>query len=105
MPSKKAKTGQQYTIDGKTFVWTSTEAEVEIRIPMRLKLKTIRAMSGRNLDDLETMFDLLDAVAPGQGDALDELDVNEFQAMFDAWQGEYNALSGATLGEASSSPS
>lgn len=104
MPSKKAKTGQQYAIDGKTFVWTSPEADVEIRIPMRLKLKTIRAMSGRNLDDLETMFDLLDAVAPGQGEALDELDVNEFQAMFDAWQTEYNALSGATLGEASSSP-
>jgi hypothetical protein len=104
MPAKKTKGGQQYAIDGKTFVWTSTEADVEIRIPMRLKLKTIRAMSGRNLDDLETMFDLLDAVAPGQDAELDELDVNEFQAMFDAWQTEYNALSGATLGEASSSP-
>jgi hypothetical protein len=104
MPSKKSKTGQQYTIDGKTFVWTSTEAEVEVKIPMRIKLKTLRAFSGRNLDDFETMFDLLDAVAPGQAEALDEMDLNEFQVMFDAWQTEYNALSGATLGEASSSP-
>ena len=103
MPTKKSKQGQPYSIDGKTFVWTSEDADVEVRIPMRIKLKTLRAMSGRDLDNLETMFDLLDAVAPGQGEAIDELDVNEFQRMFGAWQDEYNALNGASLGEASGS--
>lgn len=105
MPTKKTKTGQQYRIDGKRFEWTPEEGGDPITIPLRMKLRILRGMAGKDLDDVGTMFDLLDAIAPGQGDALDDLDVNEFQRMFEAWQTEYTSLNGASLGEAPGSPS
>lgn len=87
----------RYAINGKTFTWT-TEDEDQITIPLRIKLKLIRGMAGRELD-ADAMFDILDALIPDQADTLDEMDVNDFQAMFISWQGEYERLSGASLGE------
>lgn len=98
MPEKTTESGKTYKVSDKSFTWT-TDADGTVKIPLRLKMKTLRAMSGRNLDDLETMFDLIDAVAPGQEAVIDEQDVNDFQAMFAAWQKEYNDLTGSTLGE------
>lgn len=97
MPAKKTKAGQQYRVDGKRFVWT-TEDGAEVVIPLRIKLKVVRQMAGRDLDNA-AMFDMLEALIPDQADALDEMDVNDFQAMFVAWQSEYNAVTGATPGE------
>src|SRR5438045_3122710 len=97
MPARTAPAGQKYKVDGKTFIWT-TEDGAEIRIPMRVKLGVIRKMSGRDLD-AAAMFDIIEAIAPGQGDVLDDTDVNDFSACFQAWQTEYQALSGATPGE------
>lgn len=98
MPEKTTKTNKRYRIDGKTFTWT-TEDGVEVNIPMRVKLKIIRQMSDRDMD-AGAMFDMLEAIAPGQADVFDEMDiVTDFQPMFETWQSEYNALSGATPGE------
>lgn len=103
MPEKKTQNGEPYKIDGKTFTWT-TDDGVDVSIPLRVKLKVIRSMAERDLD-ADAMFEILDAIAPGQGELIDDMDVNDFQAMFTTWQREYQALSGASLGEASSSSS
>lgn len=102
MPEKTAANGSTYTVDGKQFVWTTDEG-AEVRIPLRIKLKVIRSMRGRDLNDLDTMFDILEAIVPDQADTLDEQDVLDFQAMFSTWNAEYKTMSGATLGESSSS--
>lgn len=96
MPTKKAN-GKQYAINGKTFTWTTDEGGT-VEIPMRLKLKVIRELADREMD-ASAMFDILERVIPGQADALDEMDVNDFSAMFQTWQTEYQKLSGAALGE------
>lgn len=97
MPSKTTDAGKSYEVDGKTFTW-HTEDGGDVTLPMRIKLKVIRAMGDRDLDT-NAMFDILEAIAPGQGDVLDEMDLNEFTRMFTAWQAEYQQLSGASLGE------
>lgn len=93
MPTKT-----RYKIDGKTFTWT-TEEGAEVKIPMRIKLKVIRSLADQGEMDSTVMFEMLEKLIPNQTDALDEMDVNDFVAMFNAWQTEYNALSGASLGE------
>lgn len=109
MPTKTSESGREYEIDGKTFVWHPEDDEgntgslTAIRIPMRIKLKVIRALADRDLDDAAAMFDLLEAVIPGQADAIDEMDMNDFVDMFGTWQTEYTALNGASLGESSRS--
>lgn len=97
MPTKNATNGTQYKVDGKTFTWTTDEGAT-ITIPMRLKLGVIRNMAGRELD-AAAMFDIIDTIAPGQAEVLDDQDVNDFTAMFRTWQQEYTALQGATPGE------
>lgn len=97
MPEKKTKADKPYRIDGKKFIWTTDEGDT-VTIPLRIKLGVIRAMSGKELDT-GTMFEMIDKIAPGQEDVLDEQDVNDFQSMFTTWQREYNALNGATPGE------
>lgn len=110
MTTKKTDAGREYDIDGKTFTWHPLDDDDQpgnleaVRIPLRLKLKVIRSMADRDLD-AGAMFAILEALIPNQAEALDEMDVNDFQAMFEAWQGEYNALSGASLGEPSRSAS
>jgi hypothetical protein len=97
MPEKKTKADKRYDIDGKTFVWITDEGAT-VKIPMRIKLGVIRAMADRELST-DVMFEMIDKIAPGQADVLDEQDVNDFQQMFVTWQAEYNKLSGASLGE------
>ena len=97
MPTKTTKSAQKYQVDGKAFIWTTEDGDT-ITIPLRIKLKVIRGMAGRELD-ADAMFDMLDKLVPDQSDAIDEMDLNDFQAMFSAWQSEYESLSGATLGE------
>jgi hypothetical protein len=103
MPEKTTEDGRKYTIDGRMFTWT-TEDGSEVKIPMRVKLKVIRQMTDRDMD-AAAMFDILEQVAPGQGEVLDEMDiVTDFEPMFSTWQDEYNALTGASLGESPRSP-
>ena len=108
MPTKKTATGREYEVDGKRLVWHPLDDDDEpgnladVVIPLRLKLKLIYSMAGRDLD-AAAMKDILDAVIPNQADALGEMDLNDFQAMFNTWQAEYQALSGASLGESSAS--
>lgn len=99
MPTKASETNKskRYSIDGKTFTWITDEGD-RIVLPMRIKLKVVRALADRTMD-VSAMFDIIDAIAPGQSEVLDEMDVNDFSACFTAWQAEYQALTGATLGE------
>lgn len=88
---------EQYTVSGRTFTWTTEDGEA-VEIPLRIKLKVIRSVADRELD-AAAMFDLLEQIIPGQTDVLDEMDIHDFESMFSAWQREYQARSGATLGE------
>ena len=86
----------------KVFTWT-TEDGVNIEIPLRIKMRVLRSIGvGRDLD-AGAMFDMLDAIMPGQSDVLDDMDVADFQACFTAWQTAYQGQTGATLGESSDS--
>jgi hypothetical protein len=108
MPEKTTKDGRTYRIDGKAVYWPPEDDDgvqgnlPEIRIPLRLKMKTVLSLGGRAMDNT-VMNDLLAAVIPDQADALGEMDVNDFQDMFATWQSEYNTLTGASLGESSGS--
>ncbi len=97
MPKKTTGDGRKYEVKDRTLIWTTEDGDT-VTIPMRLKLKVIRSVSGRDLD-VAAMFDILDKIAPDQSESLDEMDVNDFSAMFTTWQDEYNALTGATPGE------
>lgn len=104
MPTKETATGRKYEVDGKRFVWHPLDDEgdagnlPDVTIPLRIKLKVIRSMSEDNLD-ASAMFRMLEALIPDQGETLDEMDVNDFVAMFTTWQAEYNSVTGATPGE------
>jgi hypothetical protein len=101
---KTAKTGQTYSVSKKTFVWTTDEGAT-VRIPMRIKLGLLRSIGDKEVDDVGTRFEMIDLLAPGQADVMDEQDVNDFQAMFSTWQEEYNLLNLAALGESEGSSS
>lgn len=104
MPSKTTKADASYEVDGKMFIWHPIDDDdvrgnlEEVRIPMRIKLKVIRDLAGKDLD-AGRMFEVLERIIPDQAEALDEMDLNDFQQMFTVWQTEYEALQGATPGE------
>ena len=98
MPVKTAKTGQKYRIDDKTFTWTTEDGD-KVAIPLRIKLRVIRQLADADAESVDTMFKILEQLIPGQGEQLDEMDVNDFTAMFATWQDEYALLGGATPGE------
>lgn len=105
MPTKKTEAGREYDVSGKKFTWhpldddDQTGTIPDVKIPLRLKLGSLRKLSGQDVNNVDTMFALLQEVVPGQEDTLDLMDVSDFVAMFETWQFEYNALSGATPGE------
>lgn len=104
MPEKKTDTGRTYSVDGKRFTWHPNPdddgtALPDVVIPMRIKLKVIRELGAGEVDAVG-MFRMFEAIAPGQVETMDEMDIiSDFQPMFETWQSEYNALSGASLGE------
>lgn len=109
---KFTKTGRAYAVEDKHLVWTpevwpGEPALPEIRIPLRMKLGLAGALSkAESSGDVDTMSELIGRLAPGvTKDVLDEMDVADFGAMFEAWGHEFQLLQGATLGEASASPS
>lgn len=110
MVTKTTDAGRDYEVDGKKFIWHPLDDNDEtgnlpdVTIPLRIKLKLIRKFSDRAMDNA-VMFDILEAIAPDQADALDEMDINDFQECFTTWQAEYNTLTGASLGESSGSSS
>src|SRR4051812_8909364 len=104
MPTKKTEAGRSYKVTGKKFIWSPLDEDdktgnlPEVAIPLRVKVSILRSMSDRDLDT-DSMFDLIDAVAPGQAETLGEMDSNDFVNMFNTWQSEYHALNGASPGE------
>ncbi len=107
MADKTSKSGRTYTVDGKKFSWFPLDDDDNpltepVTIPLRIKLGLVREMAEQKLD-AEGKFLLLSKLIPGQVAALDEMDLNDFQDMFGSWQDEYEALSGASLGESQDS--
>lgn len=108
MPTKSTKAGRKYEVTGKKFNWFPLDDEDEpkaepIVIPLRLKLGTVLKVGADKDLSARTMRDMLEALIPGQSEALDDMDLNDFQDMFTTWQKEYELLSGATLGESEGS--
>lgn len=108
MPEKTTPNGRTYNVDGKRFTWYPLDEDDQpgnlapVTIPLRIKFGLVRDLVGQGLD-AQGMFDFLNRLIPDQADALDEMDLNDFQDMFGTWQGEYEALSGASLGESGGS--
>lgn len=99
-------TGREYEINGKKFTWHPLDEDdkpgnlPDLTIPLRIKLGLIRKIGSNREMDAAAMFDILEALIPGQAEAMDEMDiVTDFQPMFETWQSEYNSLNGATPGE------
>lgn len=102
----KVDTGRVYEIDGRMFIWHPLDENdkpgnlPDVKIPLRIKLGLIRKIGSDGDMDASAMFDVLEALIPDQAETLDEMDIiTDFQVMFTTWQTEYNALTGATLGE------
>jgi len=108
MPEKTSENGRKYDIDGRSLVWHPEDDEgvagnlPDIRIPLRIKMKLVLAMSDKTMDSA-VMSEMLAAIIPNQTEATGEMDVNDFQDMFVTWQTEYNTLTGASLGESEGS--
>lgn len=109
MPTKKTAAGREYEIDGRRLTWHADvwedegESPFDITIPLRFKVKALRPIKSLDLDDPGVMLEMLEQIIPEQAEQLDNMDINDVQDMVGAWFDEYNALNGATLGEASSS--
>lgn len=108
MPEKTSKNGRTYEINGKKLSWFPLDDDDNpkpdpIVIPMRIKLGTVLKIGADKELTPRKMRDLLKALIPGYQDALDDMDLNDFQAMFTTWQAEYELLSGASLGESKGS--
>lgn len=109
MPTKKTATGREYEVDGKRFRWFPLDDDDQPKaeplvIPLRIKLGTLRGIgAGGGEVSPDVMFAMLEKLAPNQSTLMDDMDVNDFVACFNTWQTEYNALSGASLGESSAS--
>lgn len=97
MTTKASEAPKNYSIEGRKFVWHGTDGDVEI--PLRLPLGVVRRVAGKDLD-ASVMFEILDALIP-DAEALDRMDLVEFQTMFLDWQAAYNEQTGAALGESS----
>ena len=111
MPTKTTKDGRSYEIEGRWFVWHADvwedegEKPFDVRIPLRFKVGSLRPLKGMSLDDPTAMLEMLDRVIPDQSEKVNDLDVNDLMTMVAAWFDEYNALNGASVGEASGSSS
>lgn len=112
MTTKTTKAGRDYEIeDGKRLIWHAEvwedegETPFDVTIPLRFKVGALRPLKGMDMNDPGVMIDMLEKIIPNQSDQLDNLDVNDLMEMFETWFEEYNALNGASLGEASRSSS
>lgn len=110
MPEKTTKQGRKYAIDGRKLVWHPEDDEGEqgnaadILIPLRIKMGLVIDVGTEDFD-AKTMVAILDSLIPDRMDDIREMDANDFNDMFLTWQTEYEALSGAKLGESGASVS
>lgn len=111
MPTKTTDNGRwTYHVDAKRFTWPATidtddgdEATVDITLPLRIKARLIRQIAKDDDADIETIFKMIEAVAPQQVSTCEDMDMAELSTMFATWQTEYQALAGASMGESDSS--
>ncbi len=90
-------------VEGRTFTW-ATEDGATLTLPLRIKMKVLRELNDVVLD-ADGMYRTVEAIAPDQVSVVDEMDVNDFTAAYEAWQDAYAGQAGAGLGESSSSSS
>lgn len=110
MPTKTTDKGREYDIKkGRFLVWHAEvwedegETPFDITLPLRIKLKVVRAIGTDAEMDADAMMKVLNLLVPDQSEALEEMDLNDFQEMFTTWQAEYEQLNGASLGESAGS--
>jgi len=99
--------GRNYEVIDRLLIWHPVQFDDEPPIPdirLRLMLKLGRLLEiGETANSNEQMRQLMSLVSPKQVADMDEMDINDFQQMFLAWQAEYNQTAGASLGESSAS--
>lgn len=95
VPAKKP----QYFVAGSTF-FAQTE-DGELRIPLRLKTKLVRAIRDLAGDELDQMFAILDGIGDAEtAAALDELDIFETTGIAMAYFRAWGERQQASVGEA-----
>lgn len=104
MPEKTTAAGRTYEVDGRKFCWFPLDDDDQpkadpIRVPLRMKLGVVFDIGAHEDMDVTHMRALIERLAPGQSEALEDMDLLDFQEMFTTWQAEYHLLSGASLGE------
>lgn len=110
MPEKTSKSGVPYMIDGRRLTWTANYVDpdddfprFEVTLPLRMKVGTV-IDAGAAIDmNAEAMMSFIEKLIPGQAEKVREMDLNDFQDMFETWQLEYSTLTGASLGESGGS--
>lgn len=97
----RVDSGRTYKVDAKHFTWTTDDRfdePFEVVLPLRIKLGIVRSMNDR-IEDADAMAELLGKVVPEQAERFDDMDTNDFAAMYTTWKAEYELLSGSSLGE------
>ena len=112
MVAKKSPTGREYDIEnGRYLVWHADvwedegEEPFDVRLPLRMKAGVLFELGVETEVNIDAMRVILEAIAPNAREQFSNMDLNDFQECFTAWQFEYELLNGATLGEAAGSPS
>ena len=97
MPKSDPAPKPPHTVTGDIFVWNSTDPEVGVvSIPLKFKMKILRAARDMQGDDLGFALYLFDAL----GVDVDEMDAAEAMSMFKTWQDAWTDRQGATFPEA-----
>lgn len=110
MPTFTSDQGRVYDVDGRYFiwhpeVWDGEPALPDVRIPLRMKLgRLLDIAEDGNIRGRGNERAVILSIIPQVEPVLADMDVLDFQDMFQTWLSTYNQLSGASLGEASGSP-
>ncbi len=108
MVNKKTADGREYEVEnGRHLVWHADvwedegEKPFDVRLPLRMKAGVLFELGLGSADALDygQMRAVFEAIAPNMRDHVTEMDLLDFQKMFETWQHEYSLLNGVSLGE------
>lgn len=101
--------GREYQIDDKHLIWKTTEWDdepsIELRLPLRMKLSVLKEFQNASDRDPFALIGLFTSLWPKYADTISDLDPNELQELFQAFNERYMERNGGlSLGEAQPSP-